>query len=144
MIEHIVNTLEETNAVAKELASTFKGGDIVLLRGNLGAGKTAMTKMIATELGVQDEVTSPTFAIMNMYPLPKANNGIETLIHVDTYRMESEEDLLNIGLQDYLDEQNTLTIIEWPEKMQAMLEGKQMIDIEMVLQEDNSRKITIN
>ena len=93
-MEVITNGANETIRVAEEYAKTLKKGDVVLLRGEMGAGKTAFTKGVAKTLGITDEITSPTYAYMNDY------DGI--LYHFDCYRLSSGEDAEALGLTDYL------------------------------------------
>lgn len=102
--------------IAGELAHELAGGDVVLLSGELGAGKTTFTKALATALGVQTTVTSPTFTLMNVYPV-SGHPTIHELVHVDTYRIERSEELEEIGLAEYLGRPDTLCVIEWPEKI---------------------------
>jgi tRNA threonylcarbamoyladenosine biosynthesis protein TsaE len=104
------NSPEETRAVAKELAEELKIGDVVLLEGDLGAGKTTFIQGLAEGLGVPEDyyVSSPTFALINEYP------GRLTLYHIDLYRLEPEE-VEDLGLEDLL-AQGVLAI-EWAERL---------------------------
>ena len=120
---------QETIEVGNKIAASLKGGDVVLLYGELGAGKTTLTKGIATALGIKKNITSPTFTLMNVYTLKKPIQSIKELAHIDTYRMKDEQELLAIGVKDYLDQKNTLTIIEWPEKLSTLLEKSHVIKI---------------
>lgn len=86
--KHTVKNIEETYALAKQIASTLKGGEVILLSGDLGAGKTTFTKGLAKALGIDDEVTSPTFTILNVY-----EDGRLKLNHLDMYRVESADEL---------------------------------------------------
>lgn len=139
MSEHISLKLEDTENIAKDIAKNLNPGDILLLQGNLGAGKTTLTKMIATELGVKDDVTSPTFGLMNLYPISESLQ----LVHIDTYRLEDEQALVDIGVEDYLGDSETICIIEWPEKIEGLLEDKKVKLVEITIGEENSRKIII-
>lgn len=115
----------------KNFAKKLVGGDIVLLHGDLGAGKTTLTKGIAEFFGI-DEVVSPTFTLMQVYQLSNtAIQQISNLVHVDTYRLEDEEQLRDIGIEDYLGEKNTVCIIEWPEKIEKLLENKKVLNIKI-------------
>lgn len=98
---------EETYAIAKRVADTLKGGETILLEGELGAGKTTFTKGLAAALGVKDEVTSPTFTIMNVY-----EDGRLPLCHLDMYRLESADEIAELGVSDTAPE-NAVTVIEW-------------------------------
>ncbi|MFA7315048.1 MAG: tRNA (adenosine(37)-N6)-threonylcarbamoyltransferase complex ATPase subunit type 1 TsaE [Candidatus Magasanikbacteria bacterium] len=130
------NTNEEMIALGEKISKNLVGGDIVLLQGELGAGKTTITKGIAKGLKISDEIVSPTFTIMNVY-----ENG--KLVHIDTYRLENANDLIEIGVEDYLGQPNTITIIEWPEKIKNILKNKKTIEISIVKQDNNSREISI-
>ncbi len=120
MKKYTSRNLKDTAKIAESIASTLSGGDVVLLDGDLGSGKTTLTKSIAKSIGVEDEITSPTFVIMRNY-LVNNNRGISELVHVDAYRMSSEQDLLSIGLYDYLHKERTLVILEWPSNIQNYL-----------------------
>ena len=137
-MQYITTTCEETIAIGEKMASILTGGDIVILKGDLGAGKTSFTKGVAKGLGVTDTITSPTFSIMNVYDFPKGN-----LIHIDTYRIENEEDLIEIGIEEYLGERNTICVIEWPEKIPNLLKEKEPLVVTLTHEKENTRIITI-
>ncbi len=114
---------EELASVAKEVLSLLHVDNdkatIIALYGELGAGKTTLVQAIATELGVEELVTSPTFVIAKWY---KTNTGdFYTLVHIDAYRVESEEELKPLGFIELLKQPRALVIIEWPEKMPTTL-----------------------
>ncbi len=104
---HTVVGLEETATLAKEFADTLTGGEIILLNGELGAGKTTFTKGIAKALGIEAEVTSPTFTIMNVY-----EDGRLKLNHLDMYRMQSADELEELGIDECFDGES-VCVIEW-------------------------------
>src|SRR5680860_493251 len=135
--EYISNSPEETFAIGKELATTLKGGEILALFGDLGAGKTAFVQGLAAGLDVKDQVNSPTFAIMKLY---RANRGeIKYLCHVDTYRLSDSSELSDIGISDYFNQPDTITAIEWAEKVENIL-PKEFIAIKLVASEENIRE----
>ncbi|GEM_PF-177750 len=111
---------EETLKIGLDIATDLKGGDIVLLYGELGAGKTTLTKGIASYFGI-DDIVSPTFTLMQSYQISDNRYRITNLVHIDTYRLEDEKDLIEIGAEDYLGDENTICIIEWPEKIEGLL-----------------------
>lgn len=113
---HQIGSVEETYNLADKLASELDGGEIILLEGDLGAGKTTFAKGIAKALGVEEEVTSPTFSLLNVY-----ESGRLKLNHIDLYRVENEEELAELGIAESLG-QDSVTIIEW-NKLSA-LSGK--------------------
>ena len=111
----ITKTREETEAFACEYAKTLRAGDVVLLDGDMGAGKTVFSKGVAKGLGIQEEVTSPTYAYMNDY------DG--RLFHYDCYRIESVEQAENLGLADYFD-MGGICLIEWAQNIASLLPRK--------------------
>jgi tRNA threonylcarbamoyladenosine biosynthesis protein TsaE len=106
---------EETRAVGVELAQAAKGGAVLALHGDLGAGKTELVKGLAAALGSQSPVTSPTFTLVHEY-----HGGKLPLYHFDWYRIERAEELEEIGFYDYLDRRG-LMVIEWAGKFPAEL-----------------------
>lgn len=106
------NSPAETQSFAKEYAKTLRAGDIVLLDGDMGAGKTAFAKGVAEGLGIDEEVTSPTYAYMNDY------DG--RLFHYDCYRIESVEQAETLGLADYFD-MGGICLIEWSQNIAPLL-----------------------
>lgn len=103
---------EDTLAFAEQYALTLAPGDVVLLDGDMGAGKTVFTKGVAKGLGIEEEVTSPTYAYMNDY------DG--RLFHYDCYRIESIEQAERLGLADYFD-MGGICIIEWAQNIAPLL-----------------------
>lgn len=106
MIKFTAKNIEDTDALAARIAEKLKGGEIILLNGNLGAGKTTFTKGLAKALGVDEVVTSPTFTFMKEY------HGRLDLYHFDMYRVEDEDELYELGLNDYL-YMRGVCVIEW-------------------------------
>lgn len=100
------SSADETLSVAENFGKKLVGGDVVLLFGDLGAGKTTFTKGIAKALGVRDVVTSPTFTIVKEYEGDKLN-----LYHMDLYRVSG--DTVDLGLEDYLERKDGVVVIEW-------------------------------
>ena len=140
-MQYTTKSEKELIKLGKKLAKDFKAGDIVLLKGNLGAGKTTITKGMAKYFNIKQNITSPTFSLMNIYEVK--NPEIKSLIHIDTYRLKDENDLIEIGVEDYLGTPNTICIIEWPEKIKSLLKNKQVIKIK-IEHLDEGRKIMIN
>ena len=105
-MKFVSHSVQDTYDIAKKIATDLKGGEVILLSGDLGAGKTTFTKGLALALGVQDTVTSPTFTFMKSY------EGRLTLYHFDMYRAENEDELYELGLADYLD-MGGVCVIEW-------------------------------
>ena len=109
------SSVQDTVKIGEEYAKTLEKGDVVLLFGEMGAGKTAFTKGVARGLGITANVTSPTYAYMNDY------GGI--LYHYDCYRLSSGEDAEGLGLTDYFDADG-VCVIEWPENIADVLPGR--------------------
>lgn len=143
MQTHISHSPEDTRSFAHELAHTLHGGNIVTLRGELGSGKTACAKYIAEALDIHTDITSPTFTLMNVYPVAQ-HPSIKTLVHIDTYRMKSAREAIDIGIDEYIDAPDTLMIIEWPELLGEILDGHHTIDVSITHTGESTRKITIN
>lgn len=111
---------KETFAFAKNFAKNLRGGEVLALTGNLGAGKTVFTKGLAAGLGIKKNITSPTFVLMKIYPV-KIKSKIKNLCHIDAYRVNSHKDLIAIGAEDYINNPETVTVIEWAEKIKKLL-----------------------
>ena len=112
MAKFISKSSEQTLEFAKEYAKTLRAGDVVVLDGEMGAGKTLFSKGVALGLGIQEEVTSPTYAYMNDY------DG--RLFHYDCYRIESVEQAEQLGLADYFD-MGGICLIEWSQNIAPLL-----------------------
>lgn len=132
---HIANSEKETFNFAKKFAKRLKGGEIIGLIGDLGAGKTVFIKGLAAGLGIKKNITSPTFVLMKVYQtkyprLPKPGDGgqaissIQYLIHIDAYRLKTPEDLIAIGAEEYFNRPDTVTVIEWADKIKKILPKK--------------------
>ena len=132
---HTTRSEQETAAIAKTLADELQAGDVLLLSGNLGAGKTAFVRGLAEGLGIHPrDVSSPTFTLVHEY-----RGGRFTLYHVDLYRLDraATDDL---GL-DELGVRDGVLAIEWPDRLTHSLEGARTIRIEIV--DDVTRRISI-
>jgi len=127
----------------KKIAAELKGGDVVLLYGELGAGKTTLTKGIAARLGIKKNIVSPTFTLMQVYKISNIKYQISNLVHIDTYRLKDEKQLYEIGAEDYIGDSETVCVIEWPEKLGGLLEGKRVKKV-FIEVEGGGRKVEIN
>lgn len=117
-----IDTIEAMHAEGVSIAETLEATDIVTLSGELGAGKTTLTKGILSYFGVNPaDVTSPTFSIMNIYHASDHTDVAKEIVHIDTYRLEEADELLEIGFEEYISDPDTITIIEWPEKIEHIL-----------------------
>lgn len=116
----------ETLDFGAMLASWLCGGDVVLLHGDLGAGKTVLAKGIARGLGVVGLVTSPSFALVNEYALP-SSSPVSHLYHLDLYRLDTIGDLETIGFSDIVNAPTVVTLIEWPERALGVLPDRYLL-----------------
>lgn len=131
-----INSLLETEELATTFAESLNGNEIILLNGELGAGKTTFTKSLAKALGVNDIVTSPTFAFMKEY------FGKYKISHYDMYRAENQDELFELGIYDNLTEQG-IAVIEW-NKFDSFPPDKKVISIDIIKTGENSRIFDIN
>jgi len=114
-ISLVLEDAEATKGLGREVARVLSAGDVVALRGDLGAGKTTLTQGIAAGLGIPGDVLSPTFALMSEY-----RQGRVPLLHVDAYRLTGDLDADQLGLDEYL-ENGWALVIEWPEHIEGAL-----------------------
>ena len=126
--------------VVKAIFEQFPQATIFSLSGEIGAGKTTFVKQFCAFLGSKDEVTSPTFSIVNEYHYPK-EKGIGVIYHMDLYRLQNIEEALNIGIEEYLD-QGDFCLIEWPELIEEVVLND-FIRINIEILPDSGRKIII-
>lgn len=128
---------EETIELGKKIGVLLQKGDIIALQGTLAAGKTTITKGIALALGVQDEITSPTFCLISEY------EGKIPLYHMDVYRLDGGEDFINLGAEDLI-YGNGVSLIEWSEKVMDELPKKTIILKLEAIEGTTERTITLD
>jgi tRNA threonylcarbamoyladenosine biosynthesis protein TsaE len=137
--EYITHSADETIALGRKLAATLKSARMVILRGDLGAGKTTLVKGVAEGLQAasQEDVTSPTFTLIHEYRGPEVN-----LYHVDLYRIETERELATLGLDELFAEEGNLVALEWGEKFPRMMKE---CDVEIRIERvgEFQRKLTV-
>jgi tRNA threonylcarbamoyladenosine biosynthesis protein TsaE len=135
--EILTHSSEETIAQGRELAAALKPPVLILLSGDLGAGKTTLTKGIAAGLGAarEDDVTSPTFTLVHKY------EGRTRVYHVDLYRIDGLHDLETLGLEDIFSE-NAVVIVEWPDRLRIRT-GWPTVEIQLEHVADETRRIVI-
>lgn len=136
----IVSTSDdETLALGRELGSSLSGGEIILFQGGLGAGKTLFTKGILEGLDFDpDEVTSPSFTLVNLYPTEKFD-----VFHIDLWRIEDGNAAHAVGLPEILSDEQAVVIIEWSERIPEMNPNRKIIDVEIEGNGDASRVFKI-
>ncbi|MDD3165359.1 MAG: tRNA (adenosine(37)-N6)-threonylcarbamoyltransferase complex ATPase subunit type 1 TsaE [Oscillospiraceae bacterium] len=132
------NSPEETERVGRELASRLRPGDVIAFTGDLGAGKTAFTRGLAAGLGIREPVTSPTYTIVNEY-----RSGKMPLFHFDLYRLGSDDELFEIGWEDYL-AQGGVCAVEWSENAPEAMTQAVHVAISRAPDGENCRYISID
>lgn len=135
-MEYHTHSEGETEAIGARLAGSLAPGTVLAFTGDLGAGKTAFTRGLALGLGIPGRVTSPTFTIVNEY-----EGGRLPLFHFDMYRLESSDELFDIGWEDYLS-RGGICAVEWSEKVSDALPGALRVDIRRG-EGENDRIITV-
>jgi tRNA threonylcarbamoyladenosine biosynthesis protein TsaE len=137
--QYATRSAEETIALGREIAPALRNARIVLLRGDLGAGKTTMVKGIAEAFSAarQEDVTSPTFTLVHEYRGPE-----RTLYHIDLYRIETERELYTLGLDDLITEDGNILLIEWGEKFPRFVRER---EAEIVIERtgETARQVTL-
>jgi tRNA threonylcarbamoyladenosine biosynthesis protein TsaE len=133
--EYITHSPEETRALGEELGKTLVPGSIVSLSGDLGSGKTLLTRGIARGMGIQDDITSPSFSLLEEY------EGDPPLFHFDLYRISGPMELENLFFEEYWDS-GGISVIEWPERCGSSI-PEHAITVTMEYLDDTKRKIRI-
>jgi tRNA threonylcarbamoyladenosine biosynthesis protein TsaE len=131
----VSSSSEQTRAIAATFASVLQGGDVVVLAGDLGAGKTTFVQGAAETLGVASHVTSPSFVLVREY------RGRARVVHVDVYRMSSLQEVVDLGYEE-LFAPDTITFIEWGDVVGEVLPDARF-DVEIIAGDDDERGITI-
>ncbi len=138
--EYSTHSADETIALGRELGGVLKDARMVILRGDLGAGKTTLVKGIAEGLQAasRDDITSPTFTLIHEFRGPEV-----TLYHVDLYRIETERELATLGLDELFAEPGNLVLLEWGEKFPRFRKER---DVEIAIERrgDQERKILVD
>ena len=130
-----IKSLDELDMVAQAVLNSLEGRTVVALDAPMGAGKTTLISRIAEQLGAEDDVTSPTFAIVNEYV------GQRVIYHFDMYRIERVEEALDFGCEEYISS-GELCLIEWPEKIEPLLPEDTMV-IKIEILSDTERRFII-
>ncbi|MCW6702235.1 tRNA (adenosine(37)-N6)-threonylcarbamoyltransferase complex ATPase subunit type 1 TsaE [Anaerococcus sp. NML200537] len=131
----IINNLEELKKFADKLAPILEDGDVINLKADMGCGKTTLVTAICKNYGIND-TSSPTFALVNIY------EGDRTVYHLDLYRFEDPDEILDIDFETYFYPEGAITFLEWAENVSGYLPDD-MIDIEIKKLDENRREIRI-
>jgi|SRR3989344_1010719 len=150
-MEYVSKSVEETAQIAKDFASSLDGAHqramVVGLYGDLGSGKTTFMKYLAESFGITETIQSPTFVIEKIYELQ--NKKFRHLIHIDAYRIEKEEEMLNLGWSGIISDPKNLICVEWPERIKGImpphivLKFEHVEDNESAKRGEHSRKVSI-
>ncbi len=134
----IVNDISDTKALCQKFAKLLVGGELILLDGQLGAGKTTFVRFLLQALGVKETISSPTFTIMKEYKLKKFD-----IFHFDMYRISNASEGAEFGLDEYIfDRKRNIVLIEWSSNIREIL-PKNVIKINITIIDENKRKIEI-
>ncbi|MHB8651892.1 MAG: tRNA (adenosine(37)-N6)-threonylcarbamoyltransferase complex ATPase subunit type 1 TsaE [Minisyncoccota bacterium] len=143
----VSRSIQDTNAIARDLAGvlqqTKRSGraTILALKGDLGAGKTALTKSLAAVLGVKKDITSPTFVLEKIYTLPPSAQFLR-LIHIDAYRLDDAKQLTALRWEEIIADEKNLVVLEWPERVEGAIPST-AVTLSLVFVDDTTREITI-
>jgi tRNA threonylcarbamoyladenosine biosynthesis protein TsaE len=135
-MELLINSLAELDAAAQKIINEAGAEKTFLFYGSMGAGKTTLIKSLCKQLGTDDNIASPTFAIVNEYRLPKGG-----IYHFDFYRLKTQNEALDMGFEEYLYSGN-YCFIEWPEKIPDLL-PLHYVTIKIQVADNNSRTISV-
>ncbi len=132
-----VDSPEQSSQLAARLGQMLQAGDVIILNGALAAGKTHFVKALTESLGSTDYISSPTYTIANFYNIPSGS-----VLHMDAYRIESDEEFRDLGLEEYFPD--VITLIEWGAKIAEDFDEYLVIDIDFVGQEKEQRQYSFS
>lgn len=139
-MEIVTKSAKETQRAGELLVRDLKGRDLVCLEGELGSGKTTFVQGLAKGLGIKKRITSPTFVLMKRFAI--SNKQFANFYHIDCYRIKNPQELLDLGFKEILEEENTLVVIEWADRIRKIL-PKKRLTIKFEFIDEKTRKITI-
>ena len=140
--QHTVAGARAMRALGRALGGKLRAGDVVLLHGDLGAGKTTLTQGIAEALGVAGVTQSPTFTLVTEHPATLASGESVTLYHLDLYRLADPEELGDIGWDEMIAPANGVTVVEWPERAGEWLPGRYTL-VTITYIDPDTREVTL-
>ena len=135
-LELLAPTAEDTRSIGAALAASLRPGDGVALTGELGAGKTTLVQGVARAMGYEGAVASPTFTLVRPY---RTERG--TLVHVDVYRLDRVQDVIDLGLQELLEDDGIL-LVEWGDAVEGLLPVDHLV-VELTTADDDTRRIVV-
>ncbi|PIS23109.1 tRNA (adenosine(37)-N6)-threonylcarbamoyltransferase complex ATPase subunit type 1 TsaE [candidate division WWE3 bacterium CG08_land_8_20_14_0_20_40_13] len=134
----------ETKKFSEKVLNSLNGKNVILLFGELGSGKTTFTQGIAEALGIKERITSPTFVLSRIYKIKLDKLGeFDQLTHFDLYRIKTAEEILDLGLKEYLEDTKTLIVIEWPELVDDMIAPEKKLSLKFSYGEDDMRFVEV-
>ena len=139
MKEISITSPAELPIVANQLLATMGHRKVLTFEGEIGAGKTTLIKEICRQLGVEEDVTSPTFSIVNEYVYQDDKGADRRIYHMDIYRLETIDEAMEIGIEEYLDS-GEICLIEWPKLIKPLL-LEDVLAIKVAVEDDFSRKL---
>ena len=140
--ERTIAGADAMRAFGEVIARSVRPGDLLLLHGDLGAGKTTLAQGIAHGLGIEQTVTSPTFTIVSEYPVEPGHAGIDRLFHLDLYRLTDPHELESFGFDEYVRPDRAVSLIEWPERAAGFIPPEAIV-IEIESPEPETRLVRI-
>lgn len=143
MSEKTIANIGELEVFAENILETLtpqNSATVLALQGDLGAGKTALTKALAKKLGITDDITSPTFVVMKTYPITN-DTRFKNLSHIDAYRIEDVDEMRILRFEELLADKERLIVIEWPEHVRKLL-PEHTLYIKIEITDGETRKIT--
>lgn len=143
MTKFTTHSEKQTFNLGKKLAKKMRSGGVIALIGELGAGKTVLIKGLAVGLGIKKIITSPTFVLMKIYKIQSPVSGIQHLAHIDAYRLQTGQDLIDIGIKDWLGRPDTVTVIEWADRVKDILPKNTITTKIKIGKKKNEREIII-
>ena len=133
----------QTKEMAAALAGLCGPGDVLLLAGDLGAGKTTFAQGFGAGLGIDESITSPTFTLVRQYPVPGASSSVRTLLHADVYRLDHLAEIVDLGLGELV-EDGGVALVEWGDRAEPVLgEGSLAVHLEVPDDDEGHRVVTL-
>ena len=136
----ISTSANQTKKIARLLAKDLKSGQTICLTGNLGSGKATFVQGLAQGLGIKEKITSPSFVLIKQYKIKSQKSKIKSLIHIDCYRLNSSQEILDLGFEEILSQKKAIIIIEWADKIKKTLPLKRL-NIKFEYLSKNKRRI---